>query len=1264
VGAAFDGRRLPELQTALGLFARYLPVTSHLEEELQFSELIKQLDKAVLTVRDRQEYFSWDKLIEPSVLTLRQPFFPFCFESEKPTADFLEGDVSFTLVRQYACIDRFGIKLTCARRPQGLVIEFHYNTRLFRLADIASLIGQFHALLENVLANPTAKVRDLEMISEGERHRLFTEYNSTKTELPPGKFAHKLFSEQAERTPEAVAVIYEGQHFTYRELNERANQLAHYLRRSGVGPEVIVGICLQRSLELIVGLLAILKSGGAYLPLDPSYPQARLAFILEDAAVKRVLTRTQLRSRLPRIENLQLMDVDALWDLISQYPAEEFEPILFPDNLAYVIYTSGSTGRPKGVMLRHGSLQNYLLWAMSYYPLDAGRGAPVHSSLNFDLTITSLFTPLLVGGCVHLLSNENEIEALGVALSERHEYSLVKLTPAHLQILAEQLSAIDLNGVTRSFVIGGENLPTKTVMWWRDRAAAIRLFNEYGPTECLVGCSIYEIGANEEVEKGRAAVPIGRPIANTSIYILDGRRRPTALGVIGELCVGGEGLARGYLNRPDLTAERFIPHPYATETGARLYRTGDLARYLREGNIECLGRIDEQVKLRGYRVELGEIEAVLNEHRSVKQSVAITNENESGDKRLIGYVVCEKGVTAAELKKHVRERLPDYMAPNEILILTEMPVTTNGKIDRKRLPLVKATGRKIEQEYVGARTPLEEIVADIFEEVLRLDRVGIHDNFFEIGGHSLLATQVVSRVRSVFRAEIGVRSIFEQPTVEGVARRIEEVMNVGEKTEMPPFVRASKKGQKGERLPLSFAQQRLWFIDQLEPAGAYNCPGAVMMTGKLNLEALERGINEIVRRHEVLRTRFEAEDGEPAQIIDEWTPQRLEVEDLTNLTEQERMEEARRRAKEEAMTGFDLSKGLLVRVKVLKLGEDKHVLLFTMHHIVSDGWSLGILTREIGELYQVYSAGKESPLEELPFQYVDFAVWQEEWMKGAGLEEQMRYWKDHLAGVSITTVPTDRPRPSASAARGDERSVMFPEDLIDALKALSRKEGVTLFMTLVAAFQTLLRYYIHQDDIVVGTDVANRNRAEIEGLIGFFVNLLVMRTDLSNDPTFRDLLKRVRDVALNAYAHQDVPFDKLVEVLNPERSPGHTPLFQVKIVLQNAPSYELELSGLTLTPFNLDYYSVKNDLLLNMTEVNGGLSATLMYNDDLYEAKTIEQILNNFGIILRVVVKQPDIHLSELDEHLVEAKRQQQLLERQEFKAARRKLREIAKTRY
>jgi hypothetical protein len=753
-----------------------------------------------------------------------------------------------------------------------------------------------------------------------------------------------------------------------------------------------------------------------------------------------------------------------------------------------------------------------------------------------------------------------------------------------------------------------------------------RLINGYGPTEGTTFTCCREIKAEDVAERKRS-VPVGGPISNTEVYVLDKWMGILPIGVIGELYIGEDGLARCYYDRPEMTAEKFIPHPFSKIGGERLYRSGDAVRYLSDGAIEFIGRTDEQVKVRGHRIEPGEIEAALNEHQSVKHSVVVASEDEGGGRRLVAYIVGE-GASAAELKSFLRERLPEYMVPETILALEEMPVTANGKIDRKRLPSLKDMREQPSQDYVGARTPIEEILLGIIEEVLKLERVGILDNFFDLGGHSLLATQVVSRIRAVFGLEIGIGTIFEEPTMEGLALRIEEAIRAEENAGAPALVRASRE----ERLPLSFAQQRLWFLDQLAPNNPYyNCPGAVKLEGSLDPAAMEFVINEIVKRHEVLRTRIEVVETEPAQVIDEWEPRRLEVEDLTSLTPEERQEEVRRIMSEEMETGFDLRRGPLLRVKLLKFEDRQHVLLYTMHHIVSDAWSLGVLVREVCALYKAYIMGEESPLEELPIQYADFAVWQREWLKGEVLEAELEYWRKQLAGVEMLELPTDHPRPAEPSYRGASRMFLLEAEVVAALRELSKQEGATLFMTLLAAFQALLYRYTGQENIVVGTPVANRNRLELEGLIGFFVNTLAMRVKLSPEDSFRDLLHQVRKMALAAYSHDQVPFEKLVVELSPKRVIGQNPIFQAWFHLEDEISNnDSILPELTVSPVRSDSISAKLDLALTMAVESNNIIGDFTYATDLFEPETIITLGERFQSLLQAVAADPDCKLLDI----------------------------------
>ncbi len=787
----------------------------------------------------------------------------------------------------------------------------------------------------------------------------------------------------------------------------------------------------------------------------------------------------------------------------------------------------------------------------------------------------------------------------------------------------------------RHLSVGGEACPgTKAAVW----AAGRRFFNGYGPTEATI-CTT--LASNWDTSR---TPPIGRPIGNVKLYVLDHNWRPVPIGVPGELYVGGIGVARGYLHRPDLTAAAFLPDPFSGRLGTRMYRTGDFVRWLADGQLDFLGRVDEQVKIRGFRIELGEIENTLLRHPAIADCAVSVVEDQRRDKQLVAYVAArtDDAPTSAALKEFLRQSLPEYMVPATFVHVPAIPRKRNGKVDRSQLPSPDL-GESDAGEYVPPRNPSEELVASIWAEVLKRERVSTVDNFFDIGGHSLLATQVVSRLRSAFGVEVPLRALFETPTVTGLAESIEKTRLESQGLQAPPL----RPVPRNRALPLSFAQQRLWFLDRLEPGNLhYAIPLSIRLTGELNREALERALTEIVRRHEVLRTTFPMRDGQAAQVIAPAVTMRLSITDLTGLRERERETEAREITSEEARQPFDMATGPLLRARLLRLGPHDHVLLLSLHHIVSDGWSMTIFFRELSTLYDAFVTERPSPLADLHVQYADFAVWQREWLCGPVLEAQLGYWKEQLAGAASLELPTDRPRPAVHRYRGANYSVRFSADLSAKLQALSRQEGATLFMTLLAAFQVLLSRYGGQEDISVGTPIAGRNRAETEDLIGFFVNTLVLRSDLGGDPTFNDFLSRVREVCLGAYAHQDLPFEKLVDELQIKRDLGRSPLFQVFFVLQNAPKTNRELAGLTLSRLGADVaVAAKFDLTLGVTETDEGLGAVFKYNADLFDEATVRRLMTQWETLLEQIVAQPAQRLSELT-LLTEAERRLLIVER------------------
>ncbi len=1284
VGYVSDGRKYEELHGAAGLFAKAVPVRVEIEGSTRLSDFVHRVCGKVSEAKEWEAYYDGSEAASISELDAAIGGAGYEFQQREP-AQYEARGVRFGIELLYSRIQPFKLKLNCVRAGESLWAEIEYDGRVYERADVERIGAYYQELLSSAIAQPGAQLGRLQLLTEHQRQELISKWNLTTAEYPRDRCIHQLFEAQVERTPDAPSIVSADQQITYRELNERANQLANHLRQLGVGPSAVVGLLMNRSIQMMVGVLGILKAGAAYLPLNTDHPAARLSHQLSDAAAAVLVTEAKLAAELPKYEG-RVLCLDRDWDQIESAPVSNPEPVASPEDFVYVIYTSGSTGVPKGVAVRHRNLVNYThAISQQLQPGATGENQraaanEVHTggaasatarqwqyasvtTISADLGNTSIYPALTSGGCLHLISHDAATDAASFAhYLEQHPVDVLKIVPSHLSAL---LASSDGRRVLpqRYLVFGGEALSWELVRRVRESlggSQTCRIINHYGPTETTVGSLTYHLGeANDKQQQSAeqsATVPIGKPIANTQAYILDEQLEVVPTGVVGELYVGGEGVAAGYLHQEEQTKERFIVDPFSEHAGARMYKTGDLVRYLPEGSIEFLGRRDDQVKIRGYRVELTEVEAVLREQETVREAIVVAREDQPGDKRLVAYLVAahEQALKTDKLRAFLREKLPEYMVPQTFVLLKALPLTRNGKVDRSALPAPEQEQAELRRDFVPPRTPAEEVLAGIWAEVLGLEQVSIHDNFFGLGGHSLLVTQVISRARAAFEVDLPLRSIFESPTVAGLADGIEAARQAEKSMPSPAIVPVSRQ----KNLPLSFAQQRLWFLDQLEPGSfLYNVPRAFRISGDLNVEALRRTFDVIVARHEVLRTTFATVDGNPVQDIAESLSVGLPIVDLSQLPEREREAEAQRRVLEEAQRPFDLQSGPLLRTGLLRLGEKEHVLLLTMHHIVSDGWSAGILFRELRALYESLSTDLSTdqppPLPELPIQYADYAVWQRKWLQGEVLEKQLAYWREQLGGdLPVTELPTDRSRSAEQTFRGTYRFVTFPKGIMDGLDALSQSEGATLFMTLLAAFQTLLSRYSGQEEMIVGSTTAGRNRAEIEDLIGFFTNTLMLRTNLSGDPSFRELLGRVREVTIGAYAHEDVPFEKLVEELDPERIMSRKLLSRVRFALDNAPQ-PLHFPGLTLSRFEYDGGMARYDLALFMEKSEQGLSAYWTYKTDLFDAASITRMSNSFETLLSSIVARPDAQLSALKAELVEADKQQQAAEKGERKESK-----------
>ena len=1244
VGSPIANRNRSEIEGLIGFFVNTLVLRTDLSGNPSFSELLLRVREMAM-----EAYIHQDLPIEMLVEALHPernlshtPLFQVAFVLQNaPRSEVELTGLTVSPLKVETASAKFDLTLGMENTATGLVGVWEYNTDLYDASTIERIAGHLITLLEAIVANPSQRISSLPMLSEVEQQQLLVEWNNTQADYPQNKCIHQLFEEQVQLTPDAVAVVFEEQQLTYRELNARANQLAHYLQSLGVKPDVLVGICVERSIEMVVGLFGILKAGGAYVPLDPAYPQDRLSFMVNDTQLSVILTQQHLVERLTE-HQAQLVCLDSDGEYIARSSDSDLvRSRTSSENLAYVIYTSGSTGQPKGVMIQHQSLVHFTQTAIVEYGLsdrDACGGQSQRIlqffSLNFDGAAAEIY-PCLSSGATMVLRTEQMLSSVSMFIQKCRDWDLtVLLLPtAYWHQLTFELATTNLQlpDSIRLVIIGGERLLEQRFRMWQQYIGEYpQLINAYGPTETTIAVTRYKLLGSSTTEIEQQKLAIGRPIHNTQIYILDQYLQPVPVGVPGELHIGGAGLALGYLNRPDLTQEKFIPNPWSDEPHSRLYKTGDLARYLSDGNIEYLGRIDNQVKIRGFRIELGEIETVLSQYSLVQASVVIVREDTPGEKRLVAYVVPypEVKLTISELRQFLKAKLPDYMVPSAFVILESLPLTPSGKIDRRALPAPELTRERLDTLFVTPRTPTEEILATIWAQVLKVEQVGIDDNFFELGGHSLLATQLVSRIRKIFQVELPLRELFAAATVAELAHLIGQLQQQDLELISPPILARAENAQ----LPLSFAQQRLWFLDQYEPNSAlYNIPLALRLEGTLEVTALEQSLQEIIHRHEALRTNFITVDGNPTQIIQTETNWTISVVECQHLSTSEQEIAVKQLVQQQALLPFDLASQALMRATLVALSQTEQVLLVCMHHIVSDGWSIGVFVQELAALYKAYSQGQPSPLAPQPIQYADFALWQRQWLQGDILQSQLSYWQQQLANApALLSLPTDRPRPAVQTFAGGHLDFALSVELTGRLTKLSQEQGVTLFMTLLAAFDTLLYRYTEQEDILVGTPIANRNRSEIEGLIGFFVNTLVLRTDLSGNPRFSELLTRVRFMAMEAYSHQDLPFEMLVEALQPERDLSHAPLFQVDFLLQNDSRSQVELTGLTVSSLPIENATAKFDLTLAMENTATGLVGVWEYNTDLFDRSTISRMTGHFVTLLEAIVENPQERISQL----------------------------------
>ena len=1226
IGVVLDGRFYEELEQAIGFYTRVVPFTYQLGETLPFDHVLAQVARRLNEAIEYQDSFVWSTTSAGFLqISFSSTTWPTCWEA---------GNVRLTLYEQESLSERFCLQLRVQQTGDNLQLSIAYDASQITSRNIEVIAAALQTLLQDVVQHPGRPIDELALLSAQQKE--YWSYLATPPVhiVPEESTVQAAFEAQVRRTPDAMAVTCRDQTLSYAELNQQANRLAHVLRRQGIGPDTLVGLCLERSVTMLVALLGILKAGGAYVPLDPDQPAARLQYQLHDARLTHVLTASSLLPALPSW-NGDYLCLDTLGP-VREEETDNPPPMNQPEDLTYVIYTSGSTGMPKGVMIRHRGVTNYTISLRSVIAPEEGWQFATVSTLAADLGNTVIFCSLISGGCLHILPYD--IVTDGDAFARyvaTHPIDVLKIVPSHLSALLHSTSGSTV--LPRKYLVsGGEALSPTLLQRIASSSATCSVINHYGPTETTIGALIANLGVlTPEVVHHfaeRQTVPIGRPIASTEVYILDRHEQPVPAGTPGELSIGGAGLAAGYLHQPALTEERFLPHPFSEQPGARLYKTGDLARLALDGNVEFIGRVDTQIKLRGHRIEPGEIEHHLLRHPDVDQCVVLRREDQPGNPQLVAYIVPHPATAPAPaaLRNFLHTLLPEVMIPSTFVALHALPLTSNGKLDRQQLPEPVAENAQGHLLPDRPHSPIEDALLRIWEDILPGGHYGLHTSFFTAGGHSLLATQVIARVRTYFAVELPILSLFEDPTIAGMAERITQALQHDQQTDHLPLLPVDHT----QRLPLSFAQQRLWFLDQLTPESiSYHKPLAFRLRGALHLSALEQSIREIVRRHEILRTTFQTQDGAVYQVIrdeDAIFPHMYTYQQVEQPEHLTREEQLRQFVFLQMQQPFDLQQGPLLRVTLLHLDTSDHLLLLIMHHVVSDAWSNTIMVQELCACYTALSRKTSPLLPSLPVQYADYALWQRQWLQGDVLHQQLSYWQQQLRDLSPLHLPTDHPRPPMQRFHGARQSCSLSPSLHAALKHLSQQQGVTLFMTLLAAFQVLLARYSGQDDIAVGTPIANRTRPETERLIGFFVNTLVVRTDLSGNPRFVDLLQRVKAVALAAYSHQDLPFEQVVEALQPERDLSRSPLFQVMFILQNTPETLPVLDDISIEPVAIADHAAKFDLTFALEETEQGIRCHAEYSTDLFEAATITRMLGHWEALLEGIITSPDQPIHQL----------------------------------
>ncbi len=1209
VGSPIAGRPHADLQNIIGMFVNTLAMRNYPRGEKTFQEFLAEVREMALGAYENQDY-PFEELVEKLKLkrdVSRNALFDAFFALQSvDTAAFAMNGLEMMPYSYDVKMSKFDIALTAKEEEAGIEFELAYCTRLFSKESMVKTAIHYGTLLEEIAADPQTRLKDLQMLEKGEIQKIVYGFNDNSAEYARDKTIIEVFEEQAEKNPDRVAVEFEESSLTYRELNARSNQLAGVLREIGAGTEKTIGIMTERSVEMIVGIMAVLKAGSAYLPIDPLYPEARIRYMLEDSGTEILLTQTEVLDKVQFSGKILDLKNESLY----QGDAANIAPLNFPDDMAYVIYTSGTTGMPKGVIIEHRNVLNLTagLNRHIYGKYDRNLKVALVAPYVFDASVKQIFPTLMLGHTLCIVPEEARLDGMSLLrYYKEHSVDVSDGTPAHIRFLENaMLDGADVLTV-KHFIIGGEALGIETVKSFYDRITGEkpRITNVYGPTECCVDSTLFSI--DYETAAGLNSIPIGVPLNNVQVYILGKDREVLPLGAAGELYISGDGVGRGYLNRMELTEQKFVENPFVP--GSRMYRTGDLARWLPDGTIEFLGRIDYQVKIRGYRIELGEIENRLLTHESVREAAVIDREDGYGTKYLCAYIAGKEDLTTGELREFLLRDLPEYMVPSYFIQLEKLPLTFNGKLDRKALP--EPEGRiDTGVEYEKPEGMVEEKLAKIWQEVLKIEKIGRMDNFFELGGHSLKATVLVSRIHKEFNINIPLKAIFAGPTIKEAAEYI--------KNAKVDIYASIKPVEKAEYYPMSSAQKRVYVLGQLEDSRTvYNMPGAVMIEGGVDGLKTETAFKKLIKRHETLRTSFEMMDGEPLQRVHDEADFCVSCKEAPGETTEDLLNEF--------IKPFDLSKAPLLRVELVKTGENSHVLLFDMHHIISDGVSMEILIREFIALYE------ETNLNPLRLQYRDYSAWQNQMYEDGTLKKQEDYWLKTFEGeIPVLNLPLDYKRPAVQSFEGDRIRFHLSQEVSQKLRGVARENGATMYMVLLAAYNTLLYKYTGQEDIIVGSPIAGRPHADLQNIIGMFVNTLAMRNYPQGEKTFEEFLAEVREMALGAYENQDYPFEELVEKLKLKRDVSRSALFDAFFALLNVDSASLVMDGLNITPYSYEVKMSKFDIALTAKEEEAGIEFELAYCTRLFRKESMEKAAIHYGALLEEIANDPQTRLKDL----------------------------------